>query len=254
MKSENEEVALQAVEFWSTVCEEEIDLQLEADDFGELEGTDGAAPRQSYNFARVALPEILPVILQLLTRQEEDAAEDEWNVSMSAGTCLTLLAQTVNDAIVVPIIPFVETNIRNPDWHYREAAVMAFGSILDGPEAKLLTPLVTQALPTLIDMMVRDPEVHVKDTTAWTLGRISDVLVETIKTDVHLAGMVQALVAGMSDSPRIVGNCCWGIMNLAEQLGNADADTSPMSPFYDGVIDALLRTANRLANFSRLHS
>ena len=245
MKSENEEVALQAVEFWSTVCEEEIDLQLDADDFGELERIDGASSRQSHNFARVALPEILPVILQLLTRQEEDATEDEWNVSMSAGTCLTLLAQTVNDAIVVPIIPFVESNIRNPDWHYREAAVMAFGSILDGPEPKLLTPLVAQALPTLIEMMVRDPELHVKDTTAWTLGRISDVLVETIKTDVHLPDMVQALVAGMNDSPRIVGNCCWGIMNLAEQLGNADADTSPMSPFYDGIIDALLRTANR---------
>jgi importin subunit beta-1 len=50
----------------------------------------------------------------------------------------------------------------------------------------------------------------------------------------------------MNDSPRIVGNCCWGIMNLAEQLGTGESsDTSPISPFYDGVIDALLRTANR---------
>ena len=249
MKSEHEEVSLQAVEFWSTVCEEEIELQLDAAEYGEDldgEGPDGAGPRQSHNFARVALPDILPMILQLLTRQEEDATEDEWNVSMSAGTCLSLLAQTVGDSIVVPIIPFVEANIRNGDWHYREAAVMAFGSILDGPEAKLLTPLVTQALPTLIEMMMKDPEIQVKDTTAWTLGRISDVLVDTVKSDIHLPGLVQALVQGMNDSPRIVGNCCWGIMNLAEQLGTGESsDTSPISPFYDGVIDALLRTANR---------
>lgn len=253
MKSENEDVALQAVEFWSTVCEEEIDLQLEADELAlDASSLDGP-PRQSHNFARVALPEILPVILQLLTKQEEDATDDEWNVAMAAGTCLTLLAQTVADAIVVPIIPFVETNIRNEDWHYREAAVMAFGSILDGPASQLLTPLVTQALPTLIEMMMRDPNVHVKDTTAWTLGRISDVLIDTIKTDIHLPGFIQALIAGMSDSSRIVGNCCWGIMNLSEQLGDSEGDSSPMSPYYDGIIDALLRTSNRSVAFLCSH-
>lgn len=250
MKGENEEVALQAVEFWSTVCEEEIERQLEAEDLDEL---DGESARTSYNFARVALPEILPVILQLLTQQEEDATEDEWNVSMSAGTCLSLLAQTVNDAIVVPIIPFVESNIRNTDWHFREAAVMAFGSILDGPDNKLLNPLVLQALPTLIEMMIQDPNHNVKDTTAWTLGRISDVLIDSIKTDIHLPGFVQALVAGLNDSSRIVGNACWGIMNLAEQLGNSEGSTSVMSPFYEGLIDALLRTANRCANFEIRH-
>lgn len=248
MKSEDENVALQAVEFWSTVCEEEMDIALEHDELdydGGANGDAGSGQRQSFNFAKLALPEILPVILQLLTKQDEDASVDDWNVSMAAGTCLTLLAQTVADAIVVPIIPFVEQNIRNSDWHFREAAVMAFGSILDGPDAKLLSPLVAQALPTLIEMMSSEPDVHVKDTTAWCLGRISDVLVETIKIDIHLPGLVQALVAGMADSPRIVGNCCWGIMNLVEQIGGAEGDTNPMSPFYEGLVQSLLTAAER---------
>ena len=188
----------------------------------------------------------MPVLLLLLTRQEEDADEDEWTLSMSAGTCLNHLAQAVTDAIVPAVIPFIEANIKAQDWHQREAAVMPFGSILDGPDPQVLTPLVTQALPLLIDMM-SDANLHVKDTTAWTLGRICDLLVSTIKPDVHLNPLITAIVNGLQDNPRIVANCCWALMNLADQLGayfEDDPDANPsgvLSPYYEGVISALLR-------------
>lgn len=241
MKHADEQVALQAVEFWSTVCDEEIELALEAEEAAEYSE---APERDSSHFARVALPEILPVLLLLLTKQDEDATDDEWNVSMAAGTCLALLAQCVGDGIVSPIIPFVESNIKSPDWHHREAAVMAFGSILDGPEEKILAPLVAQALQTLIAMM-SDPSMHVRDTTAWTLGRVSDVLVKTIKLDTDLPPMINALVGSLDQSTRIVSNCCWTIMNLAEQLGDSTAETCPMSSYYDPLASALLRLAER---------
>lgn len=241
MKHEDERVALQAVEFWSTVCDEEIELALQAEEAAAYEE---ASESESQHFARIALPEVLPVVLSLLMRQEEDATEDEWNVSMAAGTCLALLAQAVGDGIVTPIIPFVESHIKSTEWRQREAAVMAFGSILDGPEEKLLLPLVSQALPTIIDMM-QDSHVQVKDSTAWTLGRICDVLIQTINPDVHLPSLVTALVQGLQDNPRVVSNCCWGLMNLAEQLGNSSADSCALSPFFDGVSEALLRFAGQ---------
>lgn len=241
MKHADEQVALQAVEFWSTVCDEEVELALEAEEAAEFSE---APDRESSHFARVALPEVLPVLLLLLTKQEEDATDDEWNVSMAAGTCLSLLAQCVGDAIVTPIIPFVESNIKSPEWRCREAAVMSFGSILDGPEEKILEPLVAQALPTLIEMM-SDESLHVRDTTAWTLGRISDVLVKTIKVDAHLPSLITALVGSLDESPRIVINCCWSIMNLAEQLGDSAAETTALSPYYDGIVTALIRLAEK---------
>jgi len=99
--------------------------------------------------------------------------------------------------------------------------------------------------------MMRDPDVNVKDTVTWTLGRVSDVLVECIKPDVHLPQLISALVQGLEDNPRIIGNCCWSLMNLAEQLSSAedtDAETSPLSRYFEGVISALLRIANRPDN------
>ncbi|RDB23601.1 Importin subunit beta-1 [Hypsizygus marmoreus] len=251
MKHADERVALQAVEFWSTVCEEEVDLAIEAQeaqDYGETPET------ESKHFAKIALPEIVPVLLLLLTKQEEDADEDEWNVSMAAGTCLSLLAGAVQDAIVPAVIPFIEAHIKAEDWHQREAAVMTFGSILEGPDPAVLTPLVNQALPLLIDMMT-DSNLHVKDTTAWTLGRICDLLISTIKPDVHLHPLISALVNGLQDSPRIVANCCWALMNLADQLGlyyedeNEPSQASgPLSPYYEGVVSALLRVTESAGN------
>ncbi|TFK24855.1 karyopherin Kap95 [Coprinopsis marcescibilis] len=250
MKHPDERVALQAVEFWSTVCEEEVDLAIEAQEAAEY----GEQPEQeSRNFAKIALPEIVPVLLSLLTKQEEDADEDEWNVSMAAGTCLSHLAGAVQDNIVGAVIPFIEAHIKNEDWHFREAAVMTFGSILEGPDPSVLTPLVNQALPLLIDMM-NDANVQVKDTTAWTLGRICDLMITTIKPDVHLHPLISALVNGLQDSPRIVTNCCWALMNLAEQIGlyyedeNEASQSGPLSRYYEGVLSALLRVTESGSN------
>ncbi|KAI0045184.1 karyopherin Kap95 [Auriscalpium vulgare] len=254
MKSTEESVALQAIEFWTSVAEEEAQLESDYQDAQEglLEG-DVEEPKY---FSKIALPEIVPVLLNLLKHQDEDADEDEWNVAMSAGTCLGYLAQAVHDSIVPAIIPFIEANIKSPDWHAREAAVMAFGSILVGPDPQVLQPLVNQALPILIDMM-RDTNEHVKDTTAWTLGRICENLITSIKPDVHLHPLVSVLVNGLSDTPRIIANCCWALMNLADGLydlydGPDEQQTGPLSPYFAGIMSALLQvteTANNESNF-----
>ena len=41
MKSDIDEVALQGIEFWSSVCDEEVDLQIEASEVSHCERQDG---------------------------------------------------------------------------------------------------------------------------------------------------------------------------------------------------------------------
>lgn len=55
-------------------------------------------------------------------------------------------------------LPFIREHFKNPNWRYRDAAIMAFGSILDGPDRQKLTILVQQALPSLIEAL-KDPQV-----------------------------------------------------------------------------------------------
>ncbi len=255
MKDGNPAVVLQAVEFWSTVCDVEIGLTQEAEEALEF----GESPaRPCFQFARIASSEILPVLLELLKQQDEDADEDEWDVAKAAGVCAGLLAQCVGDPIVPLAIPFIEANIGSNDWRAREAAVMCFGSILDGPEPETLNALVQQALHSIVDML-GDSSVAVKDTSAWTLGRISDLLVGSINQETTLPSLVQALLRALHDQPRIATNCCWAIMNLCEQMGGyslppeegADISaTAPISPFYEAIITNLLQATQRDGNES----
>lgn len=249
MKATEESVALQAIEFWSTVCEEEIELAIEAVEAAEEYGEPPA--RESKHFARIALPEILPIILQLLTKQEEDADEDEWNVSMAAGTCLSLLARATGDMIVQPVIPFIEANIKSPDWHAREAAVMAFGAILDGPDPAALETLVQQALPILLPMM-QDSNLNVKDTTAYTIGCICDLMAQSLRAEPTLRDVISVLITGVEDKPRISANCSWSLMNLVDQLHAFDEGTTPptgaLSPYYQGIVTGLMKVTEKPTN------
>ena len=125
--SGHEPVVLQAIEFWSTVCDIERDLQ-------EAE----ACEYESYDFARLVLPHLLPPLLTLL-KQQEETDEDEWNVAMAAATCLSLLTECVKNDIFRDNIlaKFVQENIESGDWRGREAALMALDLVMDEPMRRI---------------------------------------------------------------------------------------------------------------------
>lgn len=76
--------------------------------------------------------------------QDENDDDDDWNPCKAAGVCLMLLSTCCEDDVVPHVLPFIKEHIENPDWRYRDASVMAFGSILEGPELNQLKSLVVQ--------------------------------------------------------------------------------------------------------------
>ncbi|TVY27006.1 Importin subunit beta-1 [Lachnellula hyalina] len=240
MKSEEEDVAKLAVEFWSTVCEEEIAIE---DDNSQVERTDQMRP--IFHFCAVATNEVVPVLLMLLTKQDEDAADDEYNISRAAYQCLQLYAQAVAGAVIQPVLTFVEANLRSEDWHHRDAAVSAFGAIMEGPDDKTIEPIVKQALPVIINMM-DDDVIHVKDSTAYALGRITEACSEAIDPTLHLPKLIASLFEGLVSSPKMAGSCCWALMNLAERFsGDIGCQENALTPHFNESIARLLQVTER---------
>ncbi|KAI6103705.1 armadillo-type protein [Pisolithus croceorrhizus] len=164
---------------------------------------------ESKFFAKIALPEVNPILLSLLTLQEEIVDENERNMTMSFGTYFNFIAWAVTDPIVDTVVPFIKAYIKSPDRHQWEAAVMALWVYPGWSRSKHPDS---------------DSNVHVKDTAAWMLGRIHGLLIATIKPDIHLHPPVPALLEFLEES--------------------VPSQTSHLSPYLDGIVNTLLRVTD----------
>lgn len=246
VRGDEEPVALQAIEFWSTICDEETDI---LDEYGGE--TTGDSDPACFYFIKHALPALVPLLLETLLKQEEDQDLDEgaWNIAMAGGTCLGLVARTVGDEIVPLVVPFIEENITKPDWRQREAATYAFGSILDGPSPDKLTSLVNVALPFMLSALMKDPNNHVKDTTAWTLGRMFEFLHSSIAgtpliNEGNCQQIISVLLQSMKDAPNVAEKACGALYFLAQGYEDVDI-ASPLTPFFQEIVQSLLTVTHR---------
>ena len=96
-----------------------------------------------------AAPLLVPIMLETLMKQPDDSDgdEDNWSISSAAATCLDAMSRCIENNIIAFVLPFVQANISSTNWRQKEAAVMAFAAILEGPSADTLTPMVAQAVP-----------------------------------------------------------------------------------------------------------
>eukprot|EP00028_Trichosphaerium_sp_Am-I-7-wt_P003465 CAMPEP_0168528990 /NCGR_PEP_ID=MMETSP0405-20121227/13613_1 /TAXON_ID=498012 /ORGANISM="Trichosphaerium sp, Strain Am-I-7 wt" /LENGTH=850 /DNA_ID=CAMNT_0008552571 /DNA_START=23 /DNA_END=2572 /DNA_ORIENTATION=- len=236
MQKDEESVGLQAIEFWSTLCDEELLILDEVEDCLLLQIT---PPRKCHYFVSGALEFIIPVLAECLTRQDEEPDLENWNVAMAAGTCLGLIAAVVEDKIVEQVMPFVKTHFESQNWKYREASLLAFGSILEGPN-KAIKNLVAEAVPHLLTRHLQDQHPYVKDTASWAIGRITSLHPDAIP---NVREMLQKVGLSLQDTPRVAGNCCWAISNLASNCKRGEGN--PVTEYFSHLVEALLNVTAR---------
>uniref|UniRef100_A0A2K5R4I7 Importin N-terminal domain-containing protein n=1 Tax=Cebus imitator TaxID=2715852 RepID=A0A2K5R4I7_CEBIM len=230
MKSDIDEVALQGIEFWSNVCDEEMDLAIEASEAAEQ----GRPPEHTSKFyAKGALQYLVPILTQTLTKQVKNwVLTSQMRLAQERATCCS-------DFLSAPLSKLTE----------ERCSIKAF--VKQGWEQRCASfrPL---AMPTLIELM-KDPSVVVRDTAAWTVGRICELLPEAAINDVYLAPLLQCLIEGLSAEPRVASNVCWAFSSLAEAAYEAadvaDDQEEPatycLSSSFELIVQKLLETTDR---------
>ncbi|OIT30302.1 PREDICTED: transportin-1-like [Nicotiana attenuata] len=239
-KDPDEEVALEACEFWSAY----FDAQLPPENLREF------------------LPRLIPVLLSnmvyadddesLLEAEEdgslpdrdqdikprfhssrfhgsEDGEDDDdedivnmWNLRKCSAAALDILSNVFGDDILPMLMPVVQTKLSNTSdeaWKEREAAVLALGAIAEGCLNGLfphLSEIITFLIPLLDDKYPL-----IRSISCWTLSRFSKYIVQG--TD-HPEGREQfnKILMGLlrrvlDDNKRVQEAACSAFATLEEE-------------------------------------
>ncbi|CAO3612369.1 unnamed protein product [Mucor hiemalis] len=251
MNQTDEKIKSQAIEFWCTVCELEIDFLNEN--------------ASSFNFANQSVTYILPNVLKLLVKCNDYELyddEDETNISQQAAHCLTLFAQCTKDAVVPQVIDFISANLlvrcensyQQLNWGQKEASVIAFGCMVEGPNSFKIISLVNQMLPVLFSCS-NDTNQLLQIAASWTLYQTVKKTIRILDLPKVLPTLIAVVLEGLhSQHQKVIYNSCLSLMSLSEELkpvilanGVEDnqkvhtiAETGPLSAFTKQILLHLL--------------
>jgi len=237
--TQDEEIAKQSTEFWSIICEIEMELKEQQE-----MNPNNPSNRTNFNYIPTACKVLTPVLLQNISKQDENIDPDEWTVSKAAAICLTLTAELVKKDILPLVLPFIEQNINLQDWKQREAAILVFGLVLSGPEPSVLLPLAKEICPVVVQNLQHSNH-QVKDTAVWTLGRMFKQVPNVLNEPQRLEQMIRILVQCLhEDKAQIAFHVCWALSNIAEQT-ESNQQTTPLSKYLQPLILSLLQRADK---------
>ncbi|KAF8090062.1 hypothetical protein N665_0489s0003 [Sinapis alba] len=197
-KDPDEEVALEACEFWSAYC----DAQLPTENLKEF------------------LPRLIPVLLSNMAYADDDeslldAEEDEsqpdrdqdlkprfhtsrlhgsedfddddddsfnvWNLRKCSAAAIDVLSNVFGDEILPALMPLIQAKLSasgDEAWKEREAAVLTLGAIAEGCFNGLY-PLLSEIVAFLLPLL-DDKFPLIRSISCWTLSRFGKYLIQEI--------------------------------------------------------------------------
>ncbi|KAL0393479.1 UNVERIFIED_CONTAM: Transportin-1 [Sesamum latifolium] len=244
-KDTDEEVALEACEFWSAYCEAELppenlreflprlipillsNMAYADDDESLLEAEeDGSLPdrdqdlKPRFHSSRFHGSEDV--------EDEDDDIVNVWNLRKCSAAALDFLSNVFGDEILPTLMPIVQAKLSatgDEAWKDREAAVLALGAVGEGC-INGLYPHLPQIVAFLIPLL-DDKFPLIRSISCWTLSRFSKYIVQGIshkeghdQFDKILMGLLRRI---LDDNKRVQEAACSAFATLeeeaAEELG-----------------------------------
>lgn len=234
-KDEDDDVALEACEFWNVVCDQgfardalrpylpqlvpvllESMVYSESDQLllsGQEEEEDTSVPDQAQD--------IEPTHFKSSRQQSEDDDDDdeddysEWNLRKCAAASLDFLSLLYRDELLNILIPILQARMANEgNWAITECNILALGAIAKGCYAGM-----TKHLPAIIPYLLKQLDhshTLVKAIACWSVSRYSAWITEQ-EPSLYLVPLLKTLLSHMmSHNKKVQQAACTAMTHLQE--------------------------------------
>uniref|UniRef100_T1JKQ7 Importin N-terminal domain-containing protein n=1 Tax=Strigamia maritima TaxID=126957 RepID=T1JKQ7_STRMM len=190
VQSEISEIRLQGVKFWYEQCfEESPKIKLKSDNI-----------HRNY-FTKDTLPTILPIFLKTLTVYGHND-KDGNKLWILANDSMRVLSEWCDVSSLRQYLTcFIQEHIRDDDWKYRSNALL-------WTDWHVIKPLIEKAMPIFIEILAKDDNENVRYTTAVVIGGVCSKIQEHYMFMTHLNPLIESLLKGLKDVPRVVCGIC----------------------------------------------
>lgn len=245
-KDPDETVQAAAMEFWNTLAI--IEQQLMDEEAVALEDGQPLDRPACQQYVKAAMDSLVPLLLETLTKQNEDAESDEEDLQSFGATCLESISQTLEAAVVPAVIPFVQANIVSENWRLRDAGIVAFSCILEGPDTSVVGQYVSDSIPVLMNAF-SDQSMNVRDSATHCVSKICERHIQAIPMK-EFNGVIHGLIAKLQEYPRVANHACSAIFNIAKSTKRlnpevTDQESNPLSAPMLPILQALLAASDR---------
>ncbi|KAK7940263.1 hypothetical protein WMY93_003589 [Mugilogobius chulae] len=259
----DENVALEACEFWLTLAEQpickevlsrplvqlipilvngmkysEIDIILLKGDVEE----DEAVPDSEQDI-KPRFHKSRTVTLQHEggeTEEDEDIDDDDdddddtlsdWNLRKCSAAALDVLANVFRDELLPHLLPLLKDLLFHPDWVVKESGILVLGAIAEGCMQGMV-PYLPELIPHLIQCLC-DKKALVRSIACWTLSRYAHWVVS--HPDSYLQPLMTELLKRILDgNKRVQEAACSAFATLEEEA------CTELVPYLDFILDTLV--------------
>ncbi|KAG2466455.1 TNPO1 protein, partial [Polypterus senegalus] len=262
-QDQDENVALEACEFWLTLAEQpvckdvlcghlpklipvlvngmkysEIDIILLKGDVEEDEAIPDSEQdiRPRFHRSRTVAQQHEADGIEDEDDDDDDIDDDDtisdWNLRKCSAAALDVLANVFRDELLPQILPLLKELLFHQEWVVKESGILVLGAIAEGCMQGMI-PYLPELIPHLIQCL-SDKKALVRSITCWTLSRYAHWVVSQ-PPDTYLKPLMTELLKRILDSnKRVQEAACSAFATLEEEA------CTELVPYLGYILDTLV--------------